>query len=70
MVHKGIVTDLNTTLNLVTVAPLSGGIVTPWLALPFYLYGSVDVGDAVIYTVFSDNTGIVFHKADGTGAIE
>ncbi len=69
MIQKGTVTAVNATLHLVTVSPLSGGIVTPWIVLPFYLYDSVSVGDSVVYTVFSDNTGIVLQKADGTGAL-
>lgn len=68
MINKGIVSAVSPD-GKVSVTPHSGGIVTAWLVVPFYLIGQIPVGTPVIYTAFPDNTGIVIHREDGTGNV-
>lgn len=67
MIKKGKVSAILDGGNLVTITPLSGGIVTAPLVVPFFLIGAVPVNTSVIYTVFEDNTGIVLARSDGAG---
>lgn len=67
MIQKGVVSAVQTDGKMVSVTPYSGDIVTEWLVVPFHLIGLLQVGTAVIYTVFPDNTGIVLHREDGAG---
>jgi hypothetical protein len=67
MIKKGKVSAVLDGGKLVTITPLSGGIVTAPLVVPFFLIGAVPVNTSVIYTVFDDNTGIVLARSDGAG---
>jgi hypothetical protein len=67
MIKKGKVSAVLDGGRLVTITPLSGGIVTAPLVVPFFLIGAVPVNTSVIYTVFDDNTGIVLARSDGAG---
>lgn len=67
MIKKGKVSAILDGGKLVTITPLSGGIVTAPLVVPFFLIGAVPVNTSVIYTVFDDNTGIVLARSDGAG---
>ena len=68
MIGKGKVSTISNDGKTVAVTPFNGEIVTADLVVPWYLIGLLAVGDPVIYTVFDDNTGIIIHKADGSGS--
>lgn len=65
MIKKGNVSAVLDGGKRVTVTPVSGGIVTAPLVVPFFLIGALPVKTSVIYTVFDDNTGIVISRSDG-----
>ena len=65
MVNKGTVSTIGEAQKTVTVKPYTGDIVTVPLVVPFFLYGSLEVGMPVVYATFEDNTGIVLARMDG-----
>lgn len=65
MVLKGKVSSVSADGKTVTVAPYGGGFVTAPLTVPFFLIGVIPVNTSVVYTTFSDNTGIVLARMDG-----
>ena len=65
MVSKGKVSSVSADGKTVTVVPYSGDFVTVPLTVPFFLIGATPVNTPVVYTTFSDNTGIVISRMDG-----
>ena len=65
MANKGKVSNIVNDGRAVMVKPYTGAAVTPPLVVPFFLYGSLTVGMAVVYEAFEDGTGIVLARMDG-----
>ena len=65
MANKGKVSNILNDGRAVSVKPYTGAAVTPPLVVPFFLYGSLTVGMAVVYEAFEDGTGIVLARMDG-----
>ena len=62
-IDKGVITYVNVTVA--RVVPSGPQTVSYDLIIPSKLRGSLSVGDAVVFSVFDDNTGIILYRADG-----
>ena len=66
MIGKGKISTIENGGATVTVVPSYSDLpVTPKLAVPDTLIGSLAVGLDVVYAQFRDNTGIVLCRMDG-----
>ena len=65
MVNKGRVSAILNDGRAVSVKPYTGDGVTAPLVVPFFLFEGLPVGVEVVYTTFSDGTGIVLARMDG-----
>lgn len=65
MVSKGTISALYDGGKIATVKPYMGEVVTPELVVPFFLFDCLEVGMAVVYAAFEDNTGVVLARMDG-----
>ncbi len=65
MANKGKISNILNDGKAVMVKPYTGAAVTPPLVVPFFLFGGLSVGMAVVYESFEDGTGIVLARMDG-----
>lgn len=65
MILKGTISAIYNNGRVATIKPYLGEVVTPKLAVQFYLWECLEVGMPVVYTVFEDCTGIVIARMDG-----
>ena len=64
-INKGTISALYNGGKTATVKPYLGEVVTPELVVPFFLFECLEVGMAVVYATFKDNTGVVLARMDG-----
>lgn len=64
-IQKGKVSSLAPDGKTASVTPCNGGIVTPFLTVPWFLIGVVPVNTEVVYVLFEDNTGSLLGRMDG-----
>ena len=64
-ISKGTISALYNGGKSATVKPYMGEVVTPELVVPFFLFDCLEVGMAVVYVAFEDNTGVILARMDG-----